>query len=58
MIKRLGNLAAMEETGEPIEGALSFRVKANEYFIPLNGTIDIEAEIEKSKKSLPIPKVL
>jgi valyl-tRNA synthetase len=52
VIKRLGNLAAMEETGEPIEGALSFRVKANEYFIPLNGTIDIEAEIEKIKEEL------
>jgi len=48
----LGNLTAMGETDEPIEGALSFRVKANEYFIPLKGAIDIDAEIEKIKEEL------
>lgn len=52
VIKRLGNLTAMGETDEPIEGALSFRVKANEYFIPLKGAIDIDAEIEKIKEEL------
>ena len=52
VIQRLGNLSAMEETDQPIEGALSFRVKANEYFIPLKGVIDIEAEIEKIKEEL------
>ncbi len=52
VIKRLGNLSSMEETNEAMEGALSFRVKANEYFIPLKGAIDIEAEIEKIKEEL------
>ncbi|WP_031425832.1 valine--tRNA ligase [Flavimarina sp. Hel_I_48] len=52
VIKRLGNISTMEETTESIEGALSFRVKANEYFIPLKGAIDVEAEIEKIKEEL------
>jgi valyl-tRNA synthetase len=30
-----------------VDGALSFRVKSNEYFIPITGNIDVAAEIEK-----------
>ncbi|MGB3776478.1 MAG: class I tRNA ligase family protein, partial [Leeuwenhoekiella sp.] len=52
IIKRLGNLSSMEKTDKSIEGALSFRVKANEYFVPLKGAIDIDAEIEKIKEEL------
>ena len=33
-------------------GAISFRVKNNEYFIPVKGTIDIEAEISKLREEL------
>ncbi|MEH6407285.1 MAG: valine--tRNA ligase, partial [Leeuwenhoekiella sp.] len=52
VIYKLGNLSVLEETSQSIEGALSFRVKANEYFIPITGAIDIDAEIDKIKEEL------
>ncbi|MCC4214070.1 valine--tRNA ligase [Leeuwenhoekiella parthenopeia] len=52
IIKKLGNLSVLKTTESPVEGALSFRVKANEYFIPLTGAIDIDAEIAKIKEEL------
>ena len=41
VILKLGNLIKIEETQEAHEGALSFRVKANEYFVPLSGAVDL-----------------
>ena len=35
-----------------IEGAISFRVKSNEYFIPILDKIDVAQEIEKLEKEL------
>ncbi len=52
IIKKLGNLSVLKATETSVDGALSFRVKANEYFIPLTGAIDIEAEIAKIKEEL------
>ena len=34
------------------EGALSFRVKSNEYFVPMAGNVDVGAEIEKLQEEL------
>jgi valyl-tRNA synthetase len=45
-------VVVLEYISEAIEGALTFRVKANEYFIPVSGTIDVAAEIEKLKEEL------
>lgn len=47
VIVKLGNLTSIEYTDKAVEGALTFRVKSNEYFIPIAGSIDIEAEIQK-----------
>ena len=52
VISKLGNLESIEATSEAIEGALTFRVKSNEYFIPMVGAIDVEAEIEKLTEEL------
>ena len=52
IIKKLCNLSTIEATTVSKDGALSFRVKANEYFIPLTGAIDIEAEIAKIEEEL------
>lgn len=52
VIAKLGNVDNISYSDEKIEGALSFRVKSNEYFIPMEGAIDIEAEIEKLTKEL------
>ncbi|PTX63463.1 valyl-tRNA synthetase [Kordia periserrulae] len=52
VIAKLGNVDNISYSDEKLEGALSFRVKSNEYFIPMEGAIDIEAEIEKLTKEL------
>ncbi len=52
VIAKLGNLEAIAYVKEPVEGALTFRVKSNEYFIPMDGAIDIEAEIKKLTEEL------
>ncbi|WP_298425263.1 valine--tRNA ligase [uncultured Kordia sp.] len=51
-IAKLGNIENISYSDEKVDGALSFRVKSNEYFIPMEGAIDIEAEIEKLTKEL------
>jgi valyl-tRNA synthetase len=52
VITKLGNLESFEYVTEAVEGALTYRVKSNEYFIPMEGSIDIEAEIEKLTEEL------
>lgn len=52
VIAKLGNLEAIQYVKEPVEGALTFRVKSNEYFIPMDGAIDVEAEIVKLTEEL------
>jgi valyl-tRNA synthetase len=52
IIAKMGNLSSIETVNESVDGALSFRVKSNEYFIPMAGAIDVDAEIEKLKAEL------
>ncbi|HIG32695.1 MAG TPA: valine--tRNA ligase [Flavobacteriales bacterium] len=52
IIAKLGNLSAIDTTEEKPNGAFSFMVKANEYFIPLSDTIDVAVEIKKLQKEL------
>ena len=52
VIVKLGNLETIDYVNEPVEGALTFRVKSNEYFIPMDGAIDVEAEIVKLTEEL------
>ena len=52
IIAKLGNLSAIDTTQEKPNGAFSFMVKANEYFIPLGDNIDVVAEIKKLQKEL------
>ena len=52
VIAKLGNLEAIEYTTEAIEGALTFRVKSNEYFVPMAGAINVEEEIKKLTEEL------
>ena len=52
VIRKLGNLEALNYVSDPVEGALTFRVKSNEYFIPMEGSIDVEAEIKKLTEEL------
>lgn len=56
VIEKLTNLSHINYVETSVEGALSFRVKSNEYFIPISGTIDIEAEIQKIEVELKYSK--
>ncbi|MGG7037027.1 MAG: class I tRNA ligase family protein, partial [Flavobacterium sp.] len=56
VIAKLGNIASLEYVSEKAEGALTYRVKSNEYFIPVSGNIDIEAEITKLNEELNYTK--
>src|SRR5690606_33984460 len=52
VIIKLGNLEGITYVSEAVEGALTYRVKSNEYFIPMEGAIDVEAEIKKLTEEL------
>jgi valyl-tRNA synthetase len=56
IIKKLTNVSDIHYVNDAVEGALSFRVKSNEYFIPISGAIDIEAEIKKIEEELKYTK--
>ncbi len=52
IIIKLGHLTGIEATDSAVEGALSFRVKSNEYYIPASQAVDLEAEKKKIKDEL------
>lgn len=52
VIKKLGNISEVKYISEKPEGALSFRVKSNEYFVPVTGSINVEEEIAKLTEEL------
>nr|WP_297917333.1 valine--tRNA ligase [uncultured Allomuricauda sp.] len=56
IITKLGNISSLQIVDSGLDGALSFRVKSNEYFIPMDGAIDIEAEIRKIHEELDYTK--
>ncbi|WP_298778134.1 valine--tRNA ligase [uncultured Polaribacter sp.] len=52
VIQKLTNTASINYVSEKVEGA-SFRVKSNEYFVPISiENIDVEAEIKKLEAEL------
>ena len=56
VICKLTNVSEISYVDAAVDGALSFRVKSNEYFIPMDGAIDIEAEIAKIQEELKYTK--
>ena len=52
VIKKIGNINQLEYITSKIDGALTFRVKSNEYFVPVSEAIDVEAEIAKLEEEL------
>jgi valyl-tRNA synthetase len=56
VILKLGNVEAIDYVSDKVDGALSYRVKSNEYFIPITGAIDVEAEITKLTEELNYTK--
>ena len=56
IISKLTNLSSITYSDSAIDGALTFRVKSNEYFIPMEGAIDVEAEKKKIEEELKYTK--
>tara|TARA_R110000737_G_scaffold113282_1_gene146398 strand:+ start:146 stop:2776 length:2631 start_codon:yes stop_codon:yes gene_type:complete len=52
VIAKLTNLSDIDYVDSAVDGALTFRVKSNEYFVPMVGAIDIGAEIKKLEEEL------
>ncbi len=52
IVAKMGNISALDYVNEPVEGSLSFRVRSNEYFIPVTGAVDVEAEKQKIQEEL------
>lgn len=52
LISKLGNVSHLSYSTKKLESALTFRVKSNEYFIPISDTIDLAEEIAKVKEEL------
>ncbi len=52
IVVKLGNTSDIEYIAEKIDGAISYRINSNEYFIPVVGKIDIKAEIDKLTSEL------
>ncbi|MDR6561211.1 MULTISPECIES: valine--tRNA ligase [unclassified Arcicella] len=52
IIQKLANTETIEYVSDKVEGALSFVVKADEFFINLAGEIDVEAELANAQKEL------
>jgi len=52
MIIKLANLTEVSSTEEKIDGAASFIIGRDEFFVPLAGNIDVEAERERINKEL------
>jgi valyl-tRNA synthetase len=52
VISKLGNVTTVEYITDKVGGALTFRVKSNEYFIPVTGNVNIEEEIAKLQQEL------
>ncbi|MEL6918803.1 MAG: valine--tRNA ligase, partial [Bacteroidota bacterium] len=56
VIAKLTNTSTISYVDTTVEGALSFRVGSNEYFIPISGAVDVEAEIKKIQEELSYTK--
>lgn len=52
IILKLGKLSVINTITTGLDGALSFRVKRNEYFIPIRGAVDVAAEVKKLTEEL------
>lgn len=52
ILKKLGNISDIEIVNEKIGNAVSFRIQADEFYIPVGGLIDTEEELAKLKSEL------
>lgn len=56
VVAKLGNIDEIEEISEKPANAITFIVGSQEYYIPLSGSIDVEAEVAKLEEELKYTK--
>lgn len=56
IIQKLTHVSKVSYVENGLEGALTFRVRSNEYFVPIGGAIDVDAEIKKIQDELNYTK--
>jgi len=56
VVMKLGNVSSIEYVSEKVSAALSFRVKSNEYFVPVSGAVDLDEERKKVEEELAYVK--
>jgi valyl-tRNA synthetase len=52
VIEKLGNLSSIIYVDKKVDGAMSFRVNSNEYFIPMSADVNVEEEKTKLEDEL------
>ena len=52
VVKKLCKLSELSYREEKMDGAVSFIIRSTEFYIPLEGSVDIESEIEKLEAEL------
>jgi valyl-tRNA synthetase len=52
VVIKMGNLSSLEIVNEELKGAASFLVKSTNYFIPMEGLIDVAEELKKLEDEL------
>ncbi len=56
VIIKLGNISKLSLVNEEVKGAASFRVKSTNFYIPLDGFIDVDEELKKLNEELKYTK--
>ncbi len=52
VIKKMANLSSIDSVEEKDPSAVGFIIKTTQYFVPMSGKIDVEAEIQKLTEKL------
>jgi len=52
VILKMANLTSLEMVNEEVQGAASFRVKSTNFYVPMEGFIDVEEELKKLEEEL------
>jgi len=56
VLQKMANLSALEMVSEEVKGAASFRVKSTNFYVPMEGLIDVEEERNKLEEELKYAK--
>jgi valyl-tRNA synthetase len=56
VLQKMANLSALEMVSEEVKGTASFRVKSTNFYVPLEGLIDVEEELKKLEEELKYTK--